>query len=181
MTTQSIQESGMTFGPFNNGQCFHIEKSRVYANIQQGVKIAEFLLLKIKNRDHPVVWIVEAKSSTPRPETQPNFDDFIAEIREKFVNALSLGLASCLKRHQQADNELPDQFKTLNLSLTDVKFVLVINGHQESWLPPVQDALRKALHATVKTWAFSPPSIVVLNEHLAKQHGLIPTGGGGAV
>ena len=115
----------------------------------------------------------ENKGCSPLPRAANN--------RTRTFNALSLGLASCLKRHQQADNELPDQFKTLNLSLTDVKFVLVINGHQESWLSPVQDALRKALHATVKTWAFSPPSIVVLNEHLAKQHGLIPTGGGGAV
>lgn len=179
MTSQFIQESGMTFGPFNEGQCFHIEKSNIYANIRQGVKIAEFLLLKNNNRTHPVVWIIEAKSSTPRPETQPNFDDFMAEIQEKFVNALSLGWASCLKRHQQADTELPHQFKALDLSRTDVRFVLVINGHQELWLPPIQEAMKKALHAIIKTWAFSPTSVVVLNERLARQHGLILPGGEG--
>jgi len=173
MTTRPIRESGMTFGPFNEGQCFHIEKSRVYANIQPGVKMAEFLLLKINHEEHPVVWIIEAKSSTPRPETQPGFDGFIAEIREKFVNALALGWALCLQRHQQADNELPDQFKTIDLSCTDVRFVLVIKGHPKSWLPPIQEAMQKALHATVRTWAFSPTSVVVLNENLARERGLI--------
>jgi len=134
--------------------------------------MAEFLLL----RDHenpPALWVVEAKSSTPRQETQPNFDEFIVEIREKLVNAFSLGWASCLKRHQQADAELPKPFKKLDLTHSGVRFVLVINGHEESWLPPLHEALSKALSSTVKTWCFDPTSVVVINEVLAKDHGLI--------
>lgn len=173
MTTQPIFESGMTFGPFPAGQCFYIEKSSTYADIQHGVQMAEFLLLRIDNRKPPVVWVVEAKSSTPRPETQPNFDEFIADIREKLVNAFSLGWASCLKRHKQAEAELPNPFKKLDLSQAGVRFVLVINGHQESWLPPIQEALKKALHSTVKTWCFSPTSVVVINEKIAIDYGLI--------
>jgi hypothetical protein len=140
--------------------------------------MAEFLLLRTNN-EKPVIWIVEAKSSTPRPETQPNFDNFIAEIREKLINAFSLGLASCLKRHQQAEAELPEDFKILDLSQADVKFVLVINGHQDAWLPPLQDALGIALRSTVKAWAFSPTSVAVINEVLAQQHGLVVTAQGG--
>ena len=98
MSTRMIIESGMTFGPFPENQCFYIEKSKGYAAIQEHVQMAEFLLLRTSN-EKPVIWIVEAKSSTPRPETQPDFDDFIAEIREKLINAFSLGWASCLKRH----------------------------------------------------------------------------------
>lgn len=174
MTTQPIIESGMTFGPYLEGQCFYIEKSAIYAVIQEYVKMAEFLLLR-ESKGKQVVWIVEAKSSTPRPESQPNFDKFIAEIREKLINAFSLGWASCLKRHQQAEAELPENFKTLNLSQIDVKFVLVIKGHQEAWLPPLQDALKKALDSTVKSWAFAPTSVAVLNDVLAEEYGLILT------
>ena len=179
MSTQMIIESGMTFGPFPEGRCFYIEKSKCYAIIQKHIRMAEFLLLRMNN-EKPVIWIVEAKSSTPRPETQPNFDEFITEIREKFINAFSLGWASCLRRHQVAETELPDNFKTLNLSLVDVKFVLVIKGHQDAWLPPLKDALGDALRSTVKTWAFAPASVVVLNDTLAQQHGLImPAQGAG--
>jgi hypothetical protein len=78
MTTQPIIESGMTFGLYPEGHCFHIEKSQTYQDIQEGVKIAELLLLHPPNS--PKVWIIEAKSSSPRPETQPGFDDFIEEI-----------------------------------------------------------------------------------------------------
>lgn len=173
MTTQPILESGMTFGPYPDGRCFYIEKSNTYADIQKGVQIAEFLLLHINKGKPPVLLVVEAKSSTPRPETQPNFDAFIADIREKLVNGFSLGWASCLKRHQQAEAELPELFKTLDLSQTEVRFVLVINGHQEAWLPPIQEALKKALHSTIKTWCFAPTSVAVINDQIARQHGLI--------
>jgi hypothetical protein len=174
MTIQPIIESGITFGPYPEGYCFYIEKSDIYAALQEHVQMAEFLLLR-ESKGKQVVWIVEAKSSTPRPESQPNFDEFITEIREKLINAFSLGWASCLGRHPQAEAELPENFKTLDLSQTDVKFVLVINGHQEGWLPPLQDALKKALHSIVRSWAFAPTSVAVINEVLAVKYGLVLT------
>lgn len=174
-----IIESGMTFGPFPRNRCFYIEKSKCYAAIQEHVQMAEFLLLRTNNKK-PVIWIIEAKSSTPHPENQRDFDEFIDEIQEKLINAFSLGWASCLKRHQHAKAELPEDFRTLNLSQVDVKFLLVIKGHQDAWLPPLQDALGIALRSTVKTWAFAPNSVAVINDTLAQQHGLImPAQGAG--
>ncbi|MCP4118531.1 MAG: hypothetical protein GY737_24660 [Desulfobacteraceae bacterium] len=173
MTTQPINESGMTFGPFPEGHCFYIEKSKTYENIQLGVQMAEFLLLRVKSGKPPVVWIVEAKSSTPRPETQPNFNVFITEIRDKLVNAFSLCMASCLKRHPKSDEELPEPFESLDLSGAGVRFVLVIEGHKEDWLPPIQEALKKSLHSTIKTWALPPISVSVINDTIARDYGLI--------
>jgi len=66
------------------------------------VKMAEFLLLQQPEDDSPVVWIVEAKSSSPWPQSQADFDNFIEEIRQKLSNALSLG------RHPAAEVELSD-------------------------------------------------------------------------
>lgn len=173
MNTDAIVESGMAFGPYPEGHCFHIEKSKTYAGIQSNVKMAEFLWLRISNRKPPTLWVVEAKSSTPQHKTQPNFDEFIVEIREKLVNAFSLCWASCLERHPPAKAELPESFNNLNLRQCGVRFVLVINGHPESWLPPLQEALEKELHSTVKTWSLGPNSVVVLNEKGARHCGLI--------
>lgn len=170
---EPIFESGMVFGPYPDGRCFSIERSALYASLQQGVQMAEFLLLRTEKGRLPVVWVVEAKSSSPRPETQPNFDEFIVCLREKFVNAFSLCWASCLKRHKPADAELSEPFKSLDLSLAGVRFVLVINGHKEAWLAPIQEALTKAMHATIRTWSFSPVSVAVINDELARQYGLI--------
>lgn len=47
--------------------------------------MAEFLLLR-QQQSGPTVWVVEAKSSSPRPETQPDFTAFIDEIRRKLTH-----------------------------------------------------------------------------------------------
>ncbi|MEG3928341.1 hypothetical protein [Microcoleus sp. D3_18a_C4] len=170
MTTEPIIESGMTFGPYPEGDCFYIEKSETYQKIKEGVKIAEFLLLH--SQDDSIVWIVEAKQSSPRPETQPNFDEFLLEIQEKLTNALTLSVATCLKRHSTYE-ELPNSFQTLDLKKASFRLILVIKGHQEAWLPPLQDALKKALNPTIKTWNLSATSVVVLNDTMARLQGLI--------
>ena len=170
MTTEPIIESGMTFGPYPEGLCFPIETSKTYEKIKEGVKIAEFLLLY--SQDDSIVWIVEAKQSSPRPETQPNFDDFLLEIQEKLTNALTLTVATCLKRHSTW-GELPNSFQTLDLEKASFRLILVIKGHQEAWLPPLQDALKKALNPTTKTWNLSATSVVVLNDTMARLQGLI--------
>ena len=166
-------ESGMTFGPFPDGSCFPIEQSASYKAIESGVKMAEFLLLRQTGDISPVIWVVEAKSSTPKPQTQPDFNDFIEEIRHKLSNALSLGLAACLGRHPAAWAELPDSFKNLDLANVSFRLVLVINGHRADWLPPLNDALTTALHPVVKTWALPPTAVTVINDDLARDHGLI--------
>ena len=170
MTIEPIIESGMTFGPYQDGHCFYIEKSETYQKIQTGVKMAEFLLLR--THDQPMVLIIEAKSSTPRIESQPNFDDFITEIRDKLSNALMLTIATYLKRHSDWQ-QLPNSFQSLDLSVTSFRLILVIRGHQEAWLPPLQDAIKKSLSPMMKIWNLSPTSVVVMNDSIARSQGLI--------
>ena len=181
MTTAPIIESGMTFGPYPQGQCFYIEKSECYARIQEGVQMAEFLLLKKNGNTASVVWVVEAKSSSPqqisgaKPKSKFKFafDEYIEDIRVKLTNAFLLIVATRLDRQPNGQDELPVPFKTLNLSQTNFKFVLVIREHREEWLPPLQDALTLAFKPVKKTWGLPAMSVAVLNEDLAKTHGLI--------
>ena len=130
MTTEVIIESGMTFGPYPAGQCFHIEKSACYDKVQEGVQMAEFLLLK-QQQQGLTVWVVEAKSSSPRPETQPNFAEFIDGIRTKLTNGFLLAVAARLQRHPAAEDELPAALKALDLRAQRFSFVLVINGYKQ--------------------------------------------------
>lgn len=67
MTARTIEESGMVFGPFPEGRCFEIEKSRLYARIQNGVKMVEFLVVRSGSLNPLVVWVVEAKKIAPHP------------------------------------------------------------------------------------------------------------------
>lgn len=167
MTTEAIIESGMTFGPYPAGQCFYIEKSACYEKVQEGVQMAEFLLLK-QQQYGPTVWVVEAKSSCPR-----EFTTYMDEIRIKLVNAFLLGVAACVGRHPAANDELPQTFKDLDLTSASFRFVLVIKGVPEYHLEVLQSALGTLLKPLIKTWAMLPTSVIVLNEINAQEHGLI--------
>lgn len=173
MTTEAIIESGMTFGPYPAGQCFYIEKSACYEKVQEGVQMAEFLFLHEKDELSSVVWVVEAKSSSPTPGNKTDFAKFIEEIRTKLTNGFILGVAMRLGRHPNGFAELPEPFKKLDLKTSSFRFVLIINGHKDEWLPPLQDALALVLKPVVKSWALLPTSVIVLNETGAQLKGLI--------
>lgn len=173
--TAAIHESGMAFGPYAAGQCFYIEKSKLYQGLGEGVQIAEFALL-CAGRHGPAVWLVEAKSSSPRPETLPNFDEFIAEIAQKMSNTLQLLVAAIMGRHPD-DRELSADFKALDLKIIAFKCVLVIKGHKDAWLGPLKDALDKALKPLIKTMALGAMAVAVMNEVGAARYGLIDRGG----
>jgi hypothetical protein len=165
-----IAESGMTFGPYLDEHCFYIETSKIYQSIEnKGVKIVEFLLFKPKQT--PSIFIVEAKTSSPQPATQPRFDEYINEIKDKFSNTLALFMAIYLKRHD--DVELPDHFKQLELSKINFILVLVVKNHKIEWLPALQDELKETLKPTAKIWNLKGIWIQVLNEAGAKEVGLV--------
>jgi hypothetical protein len=175
----TIPESGMTFGPFADTNCFKIENSPLHQSAQPDVQIAEFLLVRDGKEAEPQqVWIVEAKSSTPNPgsplpKTAENFASFISEIHDKLLNALTLGVTANLGRHAKAKQTLPAAFAQVALDRVVFRLILVVNGHDSTWLPPLQDALTKALRVTTKTWDLGPGSVLVMNDKMARKQGLI--------
>lgn len=181
MTTETIIESGLIFGPFSEGYCFYIEKSDAYEKInkqiqrinqenKEGVKIAEFLLIR-DNEDFPAIWIVEAKSSAPHPKNKDDFDKYIKDICDKFVN--SLILTSSLKRNPNANDKLSENFKQIDIASVQFVFALVINGFAEEWIADLQDQLQKVLKPTIIKWSLSSDNILVLNQDGARHKKLI--------
>jgi len=172
MTRITFTESGMRFGPFEENQVFHIEKSSLYRSLGEGIKTVEFVWLHTVQDRRPRFWIVEAKSSSPRPQSEQDFESFLVEIREKWVNSLSLTWSAILGRHGSSTN-LPEAFFNNSLVDLDVKLVLVIRGHKPDWLAPLRDALNRELRSTVKTLALGSSSVFVLNEDMAHRYGLL--------
>lgn len=173
MSDVSIPESGMNFGPFAANDVWQVESCALYERIKEGVQIAEFVLLRQGRAGQPVAWIVEAKSSSPRPETQPNFDEFIEEIRSKLSNAFTLTVATRLERFEGELANLPAGFQQVDLKAANFTFILIIKGHQDAWLESIQNAMVKAMKGLVKTWNLPPSSVAVLNEEGAREKGLI--------
>ncbi|UOD31279.1 hypothetical protein INH39_06070 [Massilia violaceinigra] len=166
-----INESGMAFGPYEVRHCFYMEKSRLYLGLGPGVQIAEFALLR-NGKHGQAVWLIEAKSSSPRPGTLRDFDRFIAEITQKMSNSVQLLMAAILERHPDT-GDLSADFKAIALKSIGFKCVLVINGHKDAWLAPLQDALVKAMRPLCKSLRLGAQAVAVMNETTASQTGLI--------
>lgn len=161
-----IRESGMDFGPFNENDIFEIEKSSLMSSMKSKIKSAEFILNK-----NSYLWIIEAKSSSPRPDNKENFDNFIEEIHEKFANTFLIFNAAKIGRHDAS--EFPSSFKNINIKEVQYKFFLVIRGHKEEWLYPLQDAMQLVMYRLVKACNIARPAIFVINDTIAREKGLI--------
>lgn len=173
MSPITIEESGLEFGPFEEDRCFEIEKSDLCARAQPGVKSVEFLLVRPGRRGVEKLFCVEAKSSAPRAENQPDLQKYFDDIREKMLNSLLLFLAAHQGRHGAAVDELPAGLRALDLRTMKVVFVLVISTAEESWLPPLQDKLAQVLRSTARSFNIDPASIAVLDPVRARAARLI--------
>lgn len=158
-------ESDMYFGDYPSEDVFEIENSELHyrAGLSSGISTVEFIYLK----DNKKLLFIEAKRSSPRKETSlERYNEWLEEITNKFVHSFNMYLASKLNRLQSIDGSIG------NVSDSDVsyEFVLVIKGHQESWLPPLKAELDKKLSYNHKIWK---SKIVVLNDTLALKRNLI--------
>lgn len=169
----TINESGITFGPYAESVCFQIEKSPIYTHLGKDVKMVEFVLNRLTAGGEQVFCLVEAKQSSPKPDNLTDFSTFISEISEKMIHGISLLLAILLNRHGSSEEILPESMRSVDLSRCKARYILVINGHKEEWLPPIQDALRKSLRSMDTTWNFGPNTVVVLNDEKAAEYSFL--------
>ena len=176
MTGLTIQESGMEFGPYPAERLYPIEESDLYKSKKDGIPIAEFLL--VRGTPPSKIFIVEAKASSPRKESETDFQNYISEIQRKFTNAFNLGVSSLLGRHPAYATELPAFFQQLNLGTCQFRMVLVIRKAQREWLPPLQECLNQALVPLGKTWGLGGTFVVVMTEEMAKKKHLVSDGAG---
>ena len=81
----TIKESGVTFGHFDEKDIYKIENSAGHQGLGDGFKIVEFTYINKNN-----LFVIEAKSTIPRPTNVDDYNKFWAEIFEKFENILEL-------------------------------------------------------------------------------------------
>jgi len=163
----NVTESDMIFGPFAEENLYHIEKSESYIAIQNGMKMAEFVVLL--NEKKKIV-VLEAKTSSPNPNTENNkdrFDEFISEIEQKLSNALDSFVNQALK------SNVPDNFKKVDYNTISVVFVLVIKKHPADWLVPIKEALETVINKHLRFSRVWKCNILVLNEDQARGAGLV--------
>ena len=164
----SIIESGVTFGDFSEHDVYKIENSQGHKSLGQGFKIVEFTYINKNN-----LFVIEAKSTIPRPTNVDDYNKFWAEIFEKFENSLLLQLMGCLERNEIVQQELPTHHKKIQWNKTSIKLRLVIPEAPLEALPPLTDSFRQKVHKIKTLWNIPNDDIFVLNKAKALQENLI--------
>jgi hypothetical protein len=167
----TIRESIMEFGPMPETHILRLEECSEYQRIQQGVPIAEFSYFKENGVKR--IYTIEAKQSSPRSENEPDFSTYIRDIALKLSNGFQLSYALILRRFDNSSTALPSGMSSIDLATVEHRLVLVIKGHEKTWLPPIQEALRQELKALEKLWNLGPNAIAVINDEIARHMGLI--------
>ena len=136
----------MNFGEFDESNLFHIENSKIYRDLGDGIKTVEFIL---KYKEDSIIFL-EAKKSCPnaekRHETEEKehkFEVYFSSLVEKFIASLHIYLASILGRYP------------------DIK-----NAEDVAWLVGPSAELKARLLQIRKIWNIE---IMVLNEELAEK------------
>ena len=160
----TFEESGMTFS-FDENDIFYIEKSERFNRIE-GAKPCECVVMHDDK-----VFLIEAKSSSPRPQNSEKLATFVGEIAQKFTDSYTYYSATHQKRQQP--DAVPQNLQSTPLARQNYEFCLIINGHPREWLYPVHDKLKMMMKKTLKLWGIDDACVKVVNEQGALSKGLI--------
>lgn len=159
----AFKESRMTFD-FADDCFYHIEKSQLHSQVEGFTTCECVVMLQDK------VVLIEAKSSTPNPKNENDFDDFIYDIVSKFRDTIAFYNAVLLRHDKEV---IGSKLRAVDLKDADYQLLLIIYGHREEWLPPVLDELKSKLRHVLKIWKIKDTEVKVINEKTAKEWHII--------
>lgn len=131
-------ESFMKFA-FADDDVFRIEKDELVCGCS-GLKACECVVLI-----SPRIAFIEAKSSTPNPNSGERFNEFIDDIKQKFTDSLNL-FEGIKTGHlgEEALMRLLLNLRNAEIHTNDYLIYLIVHGHRLDWLSGLQDALRSS-------------------------------------
>ena len=160
-------ESYMRFS-FEDDLVFRIELDPL-VNELSGIKVCECVVLISEN-----IALIEAKSSSPRPDNKEDFDSWIEDIKEKFVDSLNLFNDIKDKKHgEEAFLRIPALLRNVQIDPNRYVIYLIVHGNELEWMPGIQDALREALREAVEKWNLLDSNIKAINHDTALEKKLI--------
>lgn len=160
-------ESFMKFS-FADDDLFCIEKDPLVIETDD-IKACECVVLV-----NPNVALIEAKSSTPHPNNEVDYQAFLEEIRQKFSD--SIRLFSEMKNGDKGDEvrlRIPSNLLSDTTSPSEYRIFLIVHGHHLDWLGGLQETLRDILRDVVTQWNMKDSNVKAFNEDTALENNLI--------
>ena len=159
MSVIEYVESEMTF-LCDEDHTFFCEK---YVNDSciQNLKSVEFI---VKNNEK--IFLVEAKSTAPKPGNKDDFNKYIDDISNKAIDSFSLLLSTIVNRRSI---DICQDILNADYSKISFYLVLIIKNHEKEWCPPVQSGLENNLRHFTVAWNWGTQPVLVLTEDMARK------------
>jgi len=154
-------ESYMKFS-FEDDSLFRIEEDELVTS-REGVKACECVVSLGSNAA-----LIEAKSSSPKPQSGEKYQAFMQEIEEKISSSLAL-----FRRirngefGEKALKRLPPKLRDHPVGGGKYAVYLIVHGNEIEWMPGLQDALREFLRSVIEEWGISDSNVKALNQEMA--------------
>ena len=161
-------ESGLQF-EFEDDSCYRIELSQAAEALGEGIKKAECLCVQ-----EDTLWVLEAKSSIPQErKDKKRYEEWWQDIYDKLHNSLQLTVLGLAGRHALIGAELPEKFKSSDLSQLNIKLVLVIPAMPAEHAMIMTSKLQSFFDPLFKKlWQIKSNAIFVMNEDQARRYSL---------
>lgn len=167
----TIDESGVTFGPFPNDNIFLIEKSKFYDNGRDKLKTVEFVYV---NSSATNLLFLEAKTTAPNinnPASKEDIQIYLNDLEKKFHHSLAVTFGLIQGRHEDEIDEVSSKIKNVDLKTIKIVLTLVITNFKIEWLPEWQDLLNEEFRGLKRAW--KNVEIYVINKEIAKEKNLV--------
>lgn len=153
---------------FADDAVFLIEKDELVTN-REGMKACE-CVVRISEK----AALIEAKSSSPSPNSEERYQAFFDDIREKFITSLNM---FCQMRKgeygEDALNRLPAGLRSYPIDSENYAIYLIIHGNEDYWMPGLQITLQETLRDVIDQWNISDTNVKALNQEMAQTLHLI--------
>lgn len=139
----------------------------------RNLKSVEFITI----RNNKILFI-EAKKTAPYPKNIDNdnsdYNKYINDIYQKVKDSFTI-FTSIIMRIREAD--ICMKFRNSDYKNVEFKLVVIIKNHDKKWCSSIKNALENNLRHFAKVWNWGPFPVVVLNEQMARDKGLVMSSG----
>lgn len=165
MSIKILNESGMNFY-YDTNETFLCEQFLKKVNIKY-IKSVEFIRLY-----NNYIVLIEAKTSAPNPYSNhpEDFKNFIESLSQKAIDSFSLFMSLLLHRRE---GYIEGKIGSIDYSNAKFRFFVVIKNHEDDWCIQIKEALEETMWHFTNAWDWGPQPILVLNEEMAREIGLI--------
>ena len=91
------------------------------------------------------------------------------EIIQKFEDSMYLVLAGLMER-KAGHEEISEGLKKADYAKMNFIFLLILNGYQDVWLPPLKQDLEQKMKSFRTIWN---SEVIVMNDTMAREERLI--------